>query len=88
MPAKISELHRMLANKLQAEWNEGGGHTKYRIIEGDTLIANTVLSRSVTEIDDSLLAKICRQLSVRRQELDHLLRCTWTREQYIRHVID
>lgn len=87
MPAKVNDVHRMLVNKLDAKWTEGGGHTKYKIIEGDTLVANTVLSRSISEMDESLLNKISRQLSVRRQQFGLLLQCTWSRQDYINSVL-
>jgi hypothetical protein len=88
MPAKIRDIDRMLCRKLKASVEEGTRHTKYRILADDeTLLATTQLSRSYTEIDNTLLGPIGRQLSVSIPQLRLLIDCTWTREQYIWHVL-
>jgi hypothetical protein len=85
MPAKVRDMHRMLVQKLQAEEKEGSRHTRYRISHGNTLLATTVLSRSYSEIDNSLLSAIGKDLSVNREQMDLLLKCPWSRDDYVRH---
>lgn len=87
MPAKVRDVRRMLVGKLQANENEGAKHTKYLIVQGDTLVATTALSRSYAEIDNSLLRAICRQLSINQEQMDLLMQCPWSRDDYIRHVL-
>lgn len=83
MPAKVKDVRQMLVGKLQANESEGKGHMKFNIVQGDQLVARTVLSRSYTEISDKLLGDIGRQLGVKRSQMNQLLECTWSRDDYI-----
>ncbi len=87
MPVKVRDVRQMLVGKLRAEESEGSKHQKYRIVENDMLVANTVLSRSYAEIDDRLLGKIGGQLGVDRQQMRRLLDCTWSRDDYLAHMM-
>lgn len=88
MPAKVKALHKMLVRKLQAEVREGSNHTKYRIKHEGMVVGSTVLPRSYAEVPDNILAKISReQLMVSRNQLDLLLRCPWSRDDYVSHRI-
>jgi len=87
MPAKVRDMRRMLTQKLQAVESPGSGHNKYLIIHEGTLVARTVLSRSYTEIDDSLLSAIARQLLINTNQLRHLMDCSLSREEYFAVVL-
>jgi hypothetical protein len=87
MPMRVRDLQRMYVGKLEAVEEEGSGHTKYRIYHGDRLLAHTVLSRSHGELDDSMVAKIARQLSVTRVQLNRLVECPMSFEEYAQHVL-
>lgn len=85
MPAKVRDMHRMLVGKLEADEREGAKHIKYRIAENGKLLATTALSRSYDEIDNSLLSAICKDLDVSKAQMNLLLQCPWSREDYVRH---
>ena len=88
MPAKIKDLDRMLSRKLGAQVEEGSKHTKYKIVHDGILISSTALSRSYTEVSNKLLSKIARSdLRVSRSQLQLLLDCPWSYEDYIQHVV-
>ena len=86
MPTKVNELDRMLRGKLSAVVKEGARHTKYYIYSGEILLATTVLSRSYEEVDDSLFARIAREMYVNSGQLRLLINCPWSSERYVAHV--
>ena len=85
MPARVADMHRMLTGKLRGLVEEGSKHTKYLIVHDGELIAKTVLSRSYSEIDDKLLARIARhQLGVNTHFIYGLIQCPKSYGDYIR----
>lgn len=88
MPAKVRDMKRMLTRKLDADEREGGKHIKYRISHDDELLATTALSRSYDEIDNSLLREICKDLFINREQMDGLLQCDMSREDYVQHRLN
>lgn len=78
----------MLVGKLQAEEIDGSNHVKYKIRYEGRLVANTVLSRSYAELSRGMESKIASQLHVSNQQFYELIRCTMSREEYIRHLLD
>jgi hypothetical protein len=78
----------MLVGKLEATEREGSKHTNFEILDGEVLVARTVLSRSYGEVDDSLLSQIARQLHVKRDQLNKLIECTWSRRDYLDYVLE
>ncbi len=87
MPAKVRDLDRMLTGKLRAEIEEGSKHTKYRIYHGAMLLATTALPRSYPEIGEGLLSQISKDLYVSRNQLQLLLRCPMSLQDYVDHVL-
>jgi len=87
MPVKVVALDKMLCGKLAAEVSEGGKHTQYVVRHEGQRVAITFLSRSYAEIDDSLASRIARQLNVSRRQLQFLIECPMSREDYIAHVL-
>lgn len=87
MPAKVRDVRQMLVGKLRAEEIEGSKHQKYRIIENEMLVARTVLSRSYGEVSNTILGQIGVQLGVNRHQMRGLLDCSWSRDDYIAHVL-
>ncbi len=77
----------MFRRKLRAVVEEGARHTKYFVYYGDTLLAPTVLSRSYPQLDDSLLARLARELYVSSPQLRLLLDCPWSYDEYVAHVL-
>jgi len=88
MPAKIRDMRKMLVGKLRANEEQGTKHMKYNVVEGETLLGTTRLSRSYDEIDNSLLSAISKQLNVNSGQMARLLDCTWSREDYVQHCLD
>lgn len=88
MPAKVRDMKRMLTGKLGAEEKEGGKHIKYKIAHEGKLLATTALSRGHDEIDNSLLREICKDLYVNRDQMDGLIQCPMSRDDYIRHRLN
>jgi len=86
MPAKVRDMRKMLVGKLRALEIERGKHEWYQVFEEGNLVANLPLSRGARELHDNLLGSICHQLHVSRRQLDDLLECRWSREDYITHV--
>ena len=86
MPVKVRDMRRMLVRKLQADEKEGSKHIKYRISNEGKLLATTALSRSYDEIDNSLLSSIGKQLFVDMEQLNSLLDCSFSRDDYVTHV--
>ena len=86
MPIPIRDLRRMYVGKLEANEEEGSGHTNYWIYHAGRLLAYTKLSRSYSEVSDHLLSRIVKQLHITRSQLKLLLDCPMSYEDYVQHV--
>lgn len=87
MPAyKVSQIRRALENKLEAKPDNKRDHIVFFVYDGETLVSRTKVSHGASEIDDSLMSVMARQMAVPRRFWIELCRCDHDRAEYLRRV--
>ena len=85
MPRKHREIVSGLKAKGFAEERQRKHiHFVYEDLEGRTTTARTMISHdtSGSDIEDGLLAKMAKQVGLKRKDFDNLIDCPMTREQF------
>lgn len=86
MPISKRDLRRSLIEKFGFEKVSGSRHEALTLFLADRKAATARFSRAQTEIDDSILRLIARQLWVPLGYLKQMVACTKSREDYLRHL--
>jgi hypothetical protein len=60
-----------------------GPHEKFRLEVDGVYVAHTMVSRGATDIDDSLVAAIARQLGVSRKQVYEMVGCQIDKPSYL-----
>lgn len=79
-------VERMLVAKLEME-RDNGDHRWYRFVIGEKVVARTFVStgsKKYKTLGDDLIGKMARQLHVSTPFLTGLVRCTNSRDDYLR----
>lgn len=76
-------VERCLSHKLGCVRAEGRRHPKYKLFEGNRLIAVTGMSRGKGNPSDYLISAMARQLKVRRATFVGAVRCTVSRAELV-----
>lgn len=81
-------LESALRHKLLMEVEDDRDHRYYVLSVDGQWVLQTKISTGTRyrDLGDALLAKIARQLAVNRSQLDDLIDCPMSREDWIRHL--
>jgi hypothetical protein len=86
MPMKSHDLRKCLISKCQCHTREGSKHERYDIIIDGVTLATTTMSRGHTELGDALVSMVARQLHLNKQDLEKLVECTLSRDEYVQRL--
>ena len=85
MPWTARSVRSVLLGKLHCEEMEGRRHKKYRVYQGDQVIAATLISRGASELSDGLFSQMARELCIQSQVLKEICRCPYGWKEYLEH---
>ena len=91
MPSRARrEIESAFRRKLLMEIEDEQGHRYYVLYVDGQWVLQTKISTGTRyrELGDAPLAKIAKQLGVTRQQLDDLVECSMSREEWVRHLRD
>ena len=83
---KISQIRRALEVKLQATTDDKRAHIVFFVYDGPTLVGRTFVSHGASEISDSLMGIMAKQMAVPKRFWVDLCRCNHDRAQYLKQV--
>ncbi|MCL4553107.1 MAG: hypothetical protein M1305_06110 [Candidatus Marsarchaeota archaeon] len=84
MPMLKRDLTRRLIEKCHFEFSEAKGHNKLSLKVNGRTVALTFLSRSYSELDDSMLRSIAHEIGgITLRQLIRLCECTISRDEYM-----
>jgi len=88
MPLAATELRRALVGKFGfSEAGSGRGpHDKYRLEVDGQWMAHTLISGGASDLSDSILGQIARQLGVTRREVYEMVGCSMGLEAYLERL--
>ena len=87
MPAfKTSTIRQTLERKLQARTDGTRKHIYFYVYDGPTLVSTTHISHGVSEISDTLMSLMARQLAIPKPFWVELYRCNHDRDAYLKRV--
>lgn len=84
MPAR--DLAASLEDKFGFTVKQGKGHEKYRLTVDGKYVAHTQVSRDGADLGNKLLGMLARQLRVTKGDLEQMVECSISKDEYIAKV--
>ena len=82
MPLPASKVDRALISKIGFE-RQDRRHRVYLLRIDDRIVAQTLMSHSAGDLDNKILSMIARQMGIRLAELEGVVSCTLSRDDYL-----